>query len=358
VGYFLESMLPHLAGRRLELYAYPTTAIHDELTERIRPHFAGWTRLKGVADDDAADAIRADGIDILIDLAGHTGDNRLPVFARRPAPLQVSWLGYWASTGVSAIDVVLADPLCVPPGQEDQFSEQVWRLPQTRMCFTPPGDDVAPTVAPLPVLARGHLTFGCFQRMPKINDRVLALWARVLATVPDARLLIQSEPAGRPVYAQRLRERLHSVGIDNSRVEIRGPAPRATYLQSYGEVDIVLDTFPFTGGTTTCEALWMGVPTLTLRGDTMIARQGEAMMTLAGLPEWVATDGSDFVARAQQWAGQTEQLAALREGLRARLPDTPLFDAARFASDWAEGLHRMWRAHRDPSGRPSGAASE
>jgi predicted O-linked N-acetylglucosamine transferase (SPINDLY family) len=351
VGYFIEGILPHLGTGALELHGYPTTAVQDELTARIRPYFAGWHPLKGLKDEAAARAIRADGIDILIDLAGHTGDTRLPVFAWRPAPLQLTWLGYWASTGMAAIDYVLADALCVPPGHDHQFMERVWRLPETRMCFTAPRE--AQAVAPLPALARGHLTFGCFQRLPKINDGVLALWAQVLAALPNARLLIQSEPAGRPTYVERLRVRLQTAGIDPNRVDIRAPAPRASYLQSYADVDLVLDTFPFTGGTTTCEALWMGVPTLTLGGDTMIARQGLAMMTLAGLPDWVATSADDFVAKARVWAERLPELATLRAGLRDWLPGTPLFDAARFAPALVDALQEMWHLHTASDAPPA-----
>jgi predicted O-linked N-acetylglucosamine transferase (SPINDLY family) len=345
VGYFIEGILQHLDGAALELYGYPTGTVEDELTARIRPRFSGWRPIKGLGDEAAARAIRSDGIDILVDLAGHTGDNRLPVFAWRPAPLQVTWLGYWASTGVEAIDYILADALCAPPGHEHHFSEKVWRLPDTRMCFTAPAADVAPAVAALPALARGHLTFGCFQRMPKINDGVIALWARVLEAVPDARLLIQTDQGHRPLYADRLRQRLQAVGIDTGRIEIRGPAPRKSYLQSYADVDIVLDTFPFTGGTTTCEALWMGVPTLTVEGRTMIELQGRAMMTLAGLPDWVAKDGDDLVRKAAAWSQRLDDLAGLRASLRGRLPETPLFDAARFARSWTEALREMWHAH-------------
>ena len=343
VGFFIEGILKQLDRNKLELFAYPTVAKEDELTVRLRPLFSRWQLLKGLSDEAAARAIRADGIDILLDLSGHSGDNRLPVFAYKPAPVQVSWLGYFASTGVTAMDYVLADEACVPPGNEHQFSERIWRVPQTRLCFTPPAAGSAPDVAPLPALTRGHITFGCFQRLTKINDGVLALWRQVFDALPDARLLLQSHQTGRQVYVDQILARLAAVGIAPDRVSVRAPAHRSLYLQSYAEVDMVLDTFPFTGGTTTCEALWMGVPTLTLTGDTMIARQGVAMMGAAGLPDWVAEDTAAFVRKAVEFAADPAALARLRTSLREHLRGTPLFDVSRFARRLEDALEGMWK---------------
>ncbi|KQU69658.1 MULTISPECIES: tetratricopeptide repeat protein [unclassified Rhizobacter] len=343
VGLFIEGIIQHLEPSKLELIAYSTVGQEDALTARIKPRFGQWVQLRGLGDDAAARRIRADEVDILIDLAGHTAENRLAVFARRAAPVQLSWLGYWASTGVSEIDYVLADEGCVPIGDEHQFSERIWRLPQTRLCFTPPATDAAPPVAPLPALQRGHITFGCFQRLPKITDEVLALWGEVFARLPDARLLIQSVQTGRAKAVEQTLARLARVGIASDRVTLRGPVPRDVYLQAYSEVDIVLDTFPYTGGTTTCEALWMGVPTLTLSGDTMISRQGEALMRAAGLPQWVATDRADFVCKAALLASDMPALAAWREGVRGRLAGTALFDVRRFARNFEEAVAEIWR---------------
>ncbi|MES2991035.1 MAG: tetratricopeptide repeat protein [Pseudomonadota bacterium] len=345
VGYFLEGVLRCLDLTQFELFAYPTIAKHDELTARIRPLFAGWRLLKGLDDAAAAKAIRADGIDILLDLAGHSGENRLPLFGLRPAPVQVSWLGYFASTGVSAIDYVLADDVCVPPGSEQFFTERVWRLPETRLCFTPPAEGSTPEVTALPALRNGHITFGCFQRLPKINDAVLDVWGRVFAALPNARLLLQSHQTGRPLYAEQISARLEAAGISRDRATVRGPAPRDSYLESYGEVDIVLDTFPYTGGTTTCEALWMGVPTITLTGESMIARQGVAMMSAARLPDWVAADAGQYVGKAVAFGTAVDELAQLRATLRQRIQGTPLFDIQLFAHRLGAALTGIWREH-------------
>jgi len=341
VAYFLESVLPHLARWGIEVYAYPTIGIADRITEKLRAHCAGWHYLHG--DDDAAAArrIHRHGIDVLIDLSGHTGQNRLPVFAFKPAPVQVSWLGYFATTGVAEIDYLLADPVSVPPAHDAHFSETVWRLPHTRLCFTPPDDDVA--VGPLPAASRGCLTLGSFQNQAKIGDSVLALWARVFAALPAARLQLRARQLDDPALAAQLSERLRRAGIDPERATLHGQADRATYLAAYNEIDFLLDTFPFPGGTTTCEALWMGVPTLTLAGDRLIARQGASLLTAAGLPDWVADSADDFVARALAHAADLPKLAALRAGLRAQVLASPLFDAPRFAHDLADALWAMWR---------------
>ena len=345
VAYFLESMLPHLASRGIEVYAYPTIGIADRMTEKLRAHCAGWYYLHGDNDAAAAKRIHRHGIDVLVDLSGHTGQNRLPVFAFRPAPVQVSWLGYFATTGVAEIDYLLADPVSVPPEHEAHFSETVWRLPHTRLCFTPPEENVA--VGPLPAASRGHLTLGSFQNQAKIGDSVLALWARVLAALPDARLQLRARQLDDPALAAQLRERLQRAGIDAQRVQLYGQAERASYLAAYNEIDFLLDTFPFPGGTTTCEALWMGVPTLTLAGDRLIARQGASLLTAAGLPDWVADSADDYVARALAHAADLPRLAALRAGLRAQVLASPLFDAPRFARDLADALWAMWRRWRE-----------
>lgn len=341
VGHFIEGILSKLDTTRVELHAYPTAPRTDELTARLKPRCASWTPLQGMTDEQAAWRIREDRMDILVDLSGHTAGNRLPVFAMRPAPLQVTWLGYWASTGLSSIDYLLADEVCVPTDSEQFFSETVWRLPGTRMCFTPIIG--APDVSPLPAISNGTITFGCFQRLSKVTDAVLVAWGRIFGELPQARLLIQSPHARSSTHVQALRRRLEGVGIDAGRVRILPAVARADYLETYNEVDIVLDTFPFPGGTTTCEALWMGVPTLTVAGHSMISRQGAAMMISAGLSQWVADSEASYVRKAVALAADLQALSALRAGMRERLPKTPLFDVERFARHFEEAMLAMWR---------------
>ncbi|HUX62991.1 tetratricopeptide repeat protein [Sulfuricella sp.] len=348
VGFFLESILAHLNPARVELVAYPTQLQEDELTARIKSRFASWKPIAGLSDQTAARKIHEDGIHILIDLAGHTAKNRLPVFAWKPAPVQVSWLGYFASTGVPGMDYLLADPVSVPDSHRDHFTETVWYLPDTRLCFTAPATNTNLTLTPLPAARNGYVTFGCFQRLSKINDDVLALWGRIFHALPQSRLRLQSNEMKSPSAREEVQRRLARVGIDPERVMIQGSVPRKDYLAAHADVDIILDTFPYPGGTTTCEALWMGVPTLTLAGDTLLARQGASLLACAGLGDWIASDEDDYVTRALAHAANFNRLARLRSGLREKVLASPLFDALLFALNLEEALQNMWQQKMGP----------
>lgn len=340
VGHFLDGVVAALDPSRVELLAYPTGTKADALTERLRPHFAGWNCLAGLGDREAAARIHADGLHVLIDLSGHTAHNRLPVFAWRPAPVQVTWLGYFATTGMSEIDAILADCHMVPPEEEAHFTERVWHLPETHWCFTPPAE--AGEVAPLPALASGIVTFGCFNNLTKINDGVVALWARVLGAVPGSRLLLKARQLAQDATRRAILDRLKAHGIAAERLLLEGPSPRGAMLADYGRVDIALDPFPFPGGTTSVEGLWMGVPVLTRRGDRFVAHQGECIAHNAGLADWIAADDDDYVAKAVTHAADLARLAALRHGLRQQLAASPLFDAPRFARHLEAALWGLW----------------
>jgi predicted O-linked N-acetylglucosamine transferase (SPINDLY family) len=344
VGYFLEGLVAHLDPAEVCLLAYPTVPREDALTARIKPRFERWQPIADLDDAAAAWIIHGDSIDVLLDLAGHTAHSRLGVFAWRPAPVQATWLGYFATTGLAAMDWLIADRASVAPGDERHFTERIWYLPETRLCFQAPQQ--APGVAPLPAPSRGRVTFGSFQSLGKINDRVLAAWAEVLHGVPGSQLRLQNAQIADPVVQDRLRGRLQSAGIDPQRVNMHGRSSRMAYLQAYGEVDIVLDTFPYPGGTTTCEALWMGVPTLTLDGDRMLSRQGASLLRAAGLAGWIAQDRAEYVRKAAAHACELHALAQLRAGLREQVRATPLFDAARFARHFTEAVLGMAQAPR------------
>lgn len=345
VGYFLEAVLAFSDPGSIDWVAYPTYPQTDELSGRLRKHVSGWHSLVGLDDESAARRIHEDSLHVLLDLSGHTAHNRLPVFAWRPAPVQATWLGYFATTGLAEMDYLLADRVGVPPALQSQFTESIWYLPDTRLCFTPPEAAEAP--APLPALANGFVTFGCFQALAKITDEVLRTWSRILASCPGSRLRLQNESLSDAGMIVALNGRLAAMGLDPRRVDMHGHAPRAAYLKAHAQVDFLLDTFPYPGGTTTCEALWMGVPTLTLAGDSMIARQGASLVTAAGLPDWVAASRDDYVARAIALAGDLPRLAALRNALRDQVRTAPLFDAPRFARNLADALWDM-RAAKSP----------
>ncbi|MBI3479315.1 MAG: tetratricopeptide repeat protein, partial [Nitrosomonadales bacterium] len=343
VGHFIEGLLANLDYTRIELFAYQTDTQADDLTERIKPHFSEWRMLHALNDSAAASLIHADGIHVLLDLSGHTGKNRLPVFAWKPAPVQASWLAYWATTGVTEIDYLLTSAAVVPEEQRSHLSETVWYLPDTWICFTPPKLDLP--VASLPALKNGYITFGCFQRLDKIGDAVLSAWAKILEVLPHAQLQLDCKQLGDPAVVQQQRFRFQQHGIDPSRVAMRGAAAtRAAYLARYADVDMMLDTFPFPGVTTTCEALWMGVHTLTLAGNTLLARQGASVMMASGNENWVAYDIRDYIDKAISFAGNIPELAASRAGLREQISTSPLLDARRFARNFESALWGMWQA--------------
>ena len=342
VAYFLKAWLAHVDLNNIELFAYSTDGREDATTATLKPYFSHWQSLAGHNDQSAAAIIHADQLHVLLDLSGHTGGNKLPLFAWQPAPVQASWLGYWATTGIEAMDYVLADPMGVPVEHQAQFTETIEYLPETRMCFTAP--EQAPEVSGLPALRNGYITFGCFQNMTKVSDAVLKVWAEVMRGLPDAKLRWQSKSFADATIVHAMQNRLQACGIAPERVSLLGKVTREAYLAGYAKVDMVLDSFPFTGGTTTCEALWMGVPTLTLAGNTLIARQGASMMSAAGLVDWVVNTPEQYIAQALHFAKDTAQLAKLRAGLRAQVQHSALMDGKRFAQHMEIALRNMWQS--------------
>lgn len=345
VGIFLESILAQLHGNSLELIAYATVPPVDELTARIRPYFSTWRTIDKIDDAAAARQVRDDRIDILVDLSGYTANNRLEIFAWKPAPVQVTWLGYWASTGLSTIDYVLADRHSLPVEEAAYYTEKPWYLPDTRMCFTPPRD--AGELAPLPLQKNGYITFGCFNNPTKINDAVVASWARILQRVPASRLLLKAKQFVDETFSTRMRARFAAHDIDPARILLQPESPRAEYFAAYNDVDIALDPFPYTGATTSVDGLWMGVPLVTLHGDRMVGHQGENILHNLGLTDWIAHDNAEYEEIALRNSADVQLLATLRADLRARMASSPLCDAARFAQHLREAFAGMWQAHID-----------
>lgn len=342
VGYFLEGVLKAIDAERIELLAYPTFPEESELTARIKPCFTHWTSLVGLADDAAARLIHADGVHVLLDLSGHTAHNRLPMFAWRPAPVQASWLGYCATTGVSEIDYYLADAWTLPEAQESYFSEQIWRLPDNYVCFSRPSVDLA--VCEPPVLQSGRLTFGSFNNLAKMTEEVVELWTRILRAIPNSCLLLKASQLGDEGVCQQVAAQYSRFGIAPDRLLLEGATPgRAEHLSAYHRVDIGLDPFPYNGVTTTMEALWMGVPVLSLAGDRFLARQGVGILTNTGLLDWIAADADELLSKAVAFASDHKHLAELRAALRKRLANSPLLDAPRFARGFEDALWAMWR---------------
>jgi protein O-GlcNAc transferase len=325
VGRLAEAWLPALA-QRCQLFVYANHVADDGLTQRLQVAVPRWLRVTDWDDEALAQRIAADGIDVLVDLNGHTGGHRLGMFARRPALHQFSWLGYAGSTGLAEMDGFIGDGWLLPAGAEDGFVEPLLRLPDSFTVYAPPAE--APDVA----VRAGPVCFGSFNALHKLGDEVLALWARVLEAVPGSRLLLKApglqHEAGRAALLGRWPG-------DAARLDLQGPGPLADYFATFGRVDIALDPFPHSGGMTTLDGLWMGVPVLTLPGPAPISRQGLSFMQTLGLaPDWVAVDEDDFLRLAVRQASDRAGLAALRAGLRARMAASPLCDAERFATDW------------------------
>ncbi|MDZ4201965.1 MAG: tetratricopeptide repeat protein, partial [Gallionella sp.] len=336
VGYFLQGLLEHYDPSRIEFVAYPTHAHTDALTQRMLPRLSAWTPLYGKNDPQAAQQIHNDGIHILLDLSGYTTHNRLPVFCRKPAPVQATWLGYFATTGVKEIDYLIGDPHITPPEEESHFVEKIWRLPETYLCFTAP--DVAVEVSPLPALTNGYITFCCFNNLTKIGDAVVALWAQVMHAVPGSRLFLKTRQLGEEGLSEQTLARFASHGIGSERLMFEGYSPRAGLLAAYQRVDIALDPFPYPGGTTSAEALWMGVPVLTKRGDRFLSHVGETVAHNVGLANWIAQDEPDYLAKAVAFAADLNRLAELRGNLRTQVLVSPLYDAARFARHFENAM--------------------
>jgi protein O-GlcNAc transferase len=343
VAYFLEGLIKHFDKERFELTAFPTSHKSDEVTHRIKPLFNEWVPIVGESDFDAARIIHERGINALIDLSGHTAFNRLPVLSFRPAPIQATWLGFFASTGLPEIDYFIGDPQMAPPGEEKHFTEQVWNLPETWLCFSPP-QEVVEIQAP-PAQKNGFITFGNFGNLSKVNDDVIAVWSRVMTEIPSSKLFLKAKQLGDKKISEKLVLKFRENGIDSNRLTLEGSSPREEYLRAYNDIDIVLDTFPYPGGTTSNEALWMSVPILTLRGDRFLSRLGFSINTNAGLTDWVANDVNEYVQKAVVLTSDLSRLANFRSRLRAKVLKTPLFDQARFARNFENMIKDMCDKH-------------
>jgi protein O-GlcNAc transferase len=335
---YLEPVLAHHDPRQFTVLCYAEVHSPDAVTARLQKLVQGWCSTCRMTDTELAQRIRRDRIDILVDLAGHTANNRLGVFAHKPAPVQVTWLGYLNTTGLTTMDYRLTDEMLDPPGQPRRDTEELVRLMGGMCCFAPPAD--APAVQPLPALERGQLTFGSLSSLLKLNAAVFDLWGRVLKAVPTSRLLMFHHTlttGAREHICRQFADR----GIVPERLDLRQGSADEGYLRVYDEIDVSLDSFPATGGVTTCESLWMGVPMLTLCGLRPAARNSAALLNRASLGEWAVNRPEDYVAAAVRWANDLEQLAAVRAQLRERMAAT-LCEARGFTRVLEAAYRTMW----------------
>jgi protein O-GlcNAc transferase len=343
VAYFIEPLLAQHDHGQFEVFCYSTGALRDRVTERLEPLADHWVAVGGLADDVLAERIRADGIDILMDLSGHGAGNRLLLFARKPAPIQMTWFGFLATTGLASMDYRLTDSVADPEWNGDAgHAERLIRLPRSCLCYRPPAE--SPPVAPLPAAAKGFVTFGSFNTPSKYNPRVVELWASILKALPDSRLLLK----GRGLDAGALRiatlAAFATAGVAAERLVLQPhESDEIAHLRRYDEIDIGLDPFPHNGVTTTCAALWMGVPVVALCGDRHSARMCASVLTNAGLPEYVADNIADYRALALSSSGDLPRLAALRAGLRERLRGSALMDEVGVTREVEAAYRAVWQ---------------
>ncbi len=341
VAFLLVPVLEHHDRTAFEIRCYAEQDVEDEVTARIRATGATWTDTRDLDDDALAARMRADGIDIAIDLAGHTPGHRLVALAHGPAPVTGTWLDYFNTTGIEGVDFLVTDPVHSPVGDGQRFTERLVRLPDCRYCWEPPA--YAPEVMPPPSSLGRAPVFGTFNRMAKFSRATLEAWSRLLARVPEARLVIKNSALGRPAEHEYFARVFAERGIDPGRVEWRGLTDHATMLAEYSGIDIVLDTFPYNGGLTTLEALWMGRPVVAVDGDTIISRQSKAILAAAGQPGLCAGDVGEYVEIAARLARDPAGLAALSSRLRPALRASPLLDAARFTRHLEAAFRDEWR---------------
>lgn len=343
VGNILRGLLPALAAQGFEIVLYATRPLPptDPVTRALTEAPVAWRQIDALSDSDAAALIRRDGIDLLLDLAGHTGHNRLPLFALRPAPLQATWLGYTASTGMPGIDYLIADAVSVPDGDHAFYSEKIVHLPGSRLVFVPPLTDAA--LAPPPLLVAGAPTFGCFNNIAKLTPEVAALWARLLQELPPSRLFLKGRQFDHAISRQAVLDLFGRAGVPPGQLLLEGFSRREDgYYPAFARVDVGLDPFPFTGGATTLDALWMGVPVVTLRGRSLVARQGESVLHALGHPEWIAETPDDYVRLARKLVTDPARLAATRQTLRGELLASPAGNARAYAAALGEVFRKMW----------------
>jgi predicted O-linked N-acetylglucosamine transferase (SPINDLY family) len=341
ISNFFEPLVAAHDHENVEVFCYAGGAVSDQVTSRLQASAGAWRKIMGMNDEAVADRIYTDKIDILVDLSGHTAGHRLLVFARKPAPVQVTYLGSLTTTGLTAIDYKLTDRFLTPDGTAERFSEELFRLPHCFVCYQPPQG--APHVAPLPSSKGGQVTFGSFNNLSKLTPAVAGLWAQILHALPDARLVLKYASLTDAGQRKRFLDLFAQNGIPADRIELLSGTLAPAHLADYSRVDIGLDPFPYNGCTTTCEALWMGVPVITLAGVMSYSRFGVSLLSNLGMEDLIAMTPEAYVEKAVALAKGRRRLAALRAELRPRMAASVLCDAKAFARDVEQAYRSMWR---------------
>ncbi len=343
VNYFIEPVLASHDHDQFETFCYSDVLTPDNVTKRLQNYADQWRNITGITDEKVVELIRKDGIDILVDLAGHTGFNRMMLFARKPAPIQISWLGYPNTTGLSTIDYRIVDYHTDPPGLTDPFyTEKLIRMPESFLCYLP--DKNSPNVGELSALKNGYVTFGSFNIFQKVSHETIELWASILKALPNSRLILKAKTFFDKITCNYVKEKFRAHGVSDDRVELIAMMPSfIEHLNSYQRVDVALDTFPYNGTTTTCEAMWMGVPVMTLAGNTHASRVGISLLSNVGLSELIAKTPNEYIVLTTNLSKDIDKLLFLRKNIRDMMAKSPLCDANRFTINLENCYRQIWR---------------
>ncbi len=344
-GFFSLSTLRELNKKNFDLFGYPTIDRNDEFSLHFKPLFKKWSPISKKKDEDVAKEIFDDGIHILMDLQGHSADNRLPLFFYKAAPIQISWLSQ-GTLGIPEIDYLIGSPLLTPPKEEKHFMEKILRLPEITQCFTPPDFEVK--INTLPAIKNKYITFGCTNKLTKINDDVIALWSKILSSLKNAKIILKNKAFDNETTVKNTLARFKKNNIEENRIIMKGESKnRKELLKTYNEIDISLDPYPFQGNTSTCESVWMGVPVIVLKGNRFMFHFGESINSNLNMSDWIAKDREDYVYKALKFSSDINSLSKLRYELREKALKTPVFDAPRFTKHLSKGLWDVWNKYEN-----------
>ena len=340
-GFFTLSTLRELIKKDFELIAYSNLDRQDRYAHHFKSLFSKWRSIEKQKNNEVIKQIVKDGIHILIDAQGHSAHNRLPIFIYKPAPIQVSWLGQ-GSTGIPEIDYFIGSSHLTPKEEEKYYVEKIWRLPEISQCFTAPDYDLK--INNLPAIKNNFITFGCINKLSKVNDQVIALWSKILLAVPNSKLLLKSRELSNQKITNEILKKFNKYNIGKNHLILKGKSKtRKEVLEVYNEIDIALDPFPFQGNTSTIEAVWMGVPVVVLKGDRYLFHFGESINTNLKMHDWIAENRDEYVSKTIKFSSNIDQLSKLRANLRKIALESPIFDAPRFVEHFSNALWNMWK---------------
>jgi len=343
VGYFLFETLKYLQNMNVEMIAYSNLdeKKEDNFTKKLKNFFSEWNVVKNMNDLELTNLIRKNKINLLIDLSSHSANSRLPVFINKPAPLQITWIAHLDTTGLEEIDYIIADPFVVDKDQENLFVEKVWKMPDIWNSFSQPSYNI--DIGSLPALKNKFITFGSFNNLNKLNDKVIQLWSKLLKKMPKAKLFLKNKNLDFEFYKNSIKKKFLDNGINQSQLIFEGMSQREDLLKTYNKIDISLDPFPYSGGTTNFESIWMGVPILVVKGKKFISKCGESINHNLKMSDWIAKNEEDFVSKAIELCSDVQKLSDIRSNLRNKALNSPLFDARKFAENFHTTLWKMWK---------------